>query len=311
MYLYLKYTEWFVGFVEPLNMYTESFIKLYNIICMYLLSVTFLIAFWLIYILVNYKFKNKNPIDLVINDYVYSGKNKWLRKFIHQNENDRIFAYLHINDVQEFTFLEAIWVFIPILFIVSVAYPSISLEYSLSPDITPLVTLKVIGHQWYWDFELITSLTPGLIESNDSKMFLKSDLYNLFINEGHDFLNFLNKLENLDYMHLRKDLSLNLVAENQKFLRLLSLDNKLILPVNVPIKLIITSADVLHSFALPSLAVKIDAVPGRLSEQIIVCERPGLIWGQCSELCGPYHGFMPVVIEVCDLDTFLDYMLST
>ena len=311
MYIYLKYTEWLVSFVEPFNIYTDSFIKLYNIICMYLVCVTFLIAFWLIFILINFKFKEKNPIEIVINDFVYSGINEWLREYIYKNEKDRKFKYLKINDVQEFTLLEAIWVFIPIIFIVIVAYPSISLEYSLSPDITPLVTMKVIGHQWYWDFEINTTLTPGLIEANNSEMFLKSELFKLFINESEDFVEFLKKLEEIEYMHLKKEVSLNLVAENQKFLRLLALDNKIILPVNVPIKLIVTSADVLHSFALPALAVKIDAVPGRLSEQIIISERPGIIWGQCSELCGPYHGFMPIVIEVSDMDTFIDYMLKS
>jgi hypothetical protein len=110
--------------------------------------------------------------------------------------------------------------------------------------------------------------------------FINSDIYNLTKSQSYqydaDYKVFMEELENLDYTVLEKSIDLYLVQSNNNFYRMLSIDSRVILPINTPIKLIVTSADVLHSFALPSLGLKIDAVPGRLSEQIIVVERPGL-----------------------------------
>jgi cytochrome c oxidase subunit 2 len=188
----------------------------------------------------------------------------------------------------------------------TVSYPSIGLEYGISPDITPLVTLKIIAHQWYWVFELEAKASPGLIEGNDNFFFFNSDIYKLFTETYGDVDAFYNELENLDFQTLSKTIEVNLKNEEEPgFFRLLTVDNKIVLPINTPIKLIVTSVDVLHSFAIPGWGVKIDAIPGRLSEQIILIERPGIYWGQCSELCGPYHGFMPVVIEISSYPVFL------
>lgn len=90
--------------------------------------------------------------------------------------------------------------------------------------------------------------------------------------------------------------------------RLLDVDNRLVLPVGVPVRLVITSSDVLHSWTVPSLGVKIDAVPGRLNTFILYIDRPGMFFGQCSELCGPYHGFMPIVIEGVSMDNYIQYL---
>lgn len=313
----LKFT---MTFNEPSNFYMKAFVELYNFICMYLIGVVFIITFWLVYILVNHRFRSNNPIQENIEKAIFSGKYFSWRKFYHVTLDDRHTSFLKVNDVQEFTLLEATWVVIPISFIGLVAYPSIGLEYGLSPDVTPLVTVKAIGHQWYWEFEIQTSLTPGFMEANDpystSEFFKKSPLYTLVednltsINDIESFDNLLLDLNKLDYVTLKKHLNVNLVAENPEFLRMVAVDNKIILPVNVPIKIIVTSADVLHSFALPNFALKMDAVPGRSSEQVIISERPGLVWGQCSELCGPYHGFMPIVLQFCSINNFIDFMLT-
>jgi heme/copper-type cytochrome/quinol oxidase subunit 2 len=92
--------------------------------------------------------------------------------------------------------------------------------------------------------------------------------------------------------------------------RLIDVDNTVILPLNIPIKIIVTSSDVLHSFALPSLGLKMDAIPGRLSEQVILIENPGTYWGMCSELCGPYHAFMPYTFNVVSPNVFYELMLN-
>ena len=91
---------------------------------------------------------------------------------------------------------------------------------------------------------------------------------------------------------------------------LLAPDNRLVLPAGRPIKLIITGADVIHAFAVPSLWVKMDAVPGRLNEKSFTIEKPGVYYGQCSELCGARHGFMPIAIEALPPEQFDQWVLS-
>ena len=89
-------------------------------------------------------------------------------------------------------------------------------------------------------------------------------------------------------------------------LRLLEVDNRLVVPINMQVRVLVTGADVLHSFAVPSLGVKIDAVPGRLNQMNFILKRPGVFYGQCSEICGANHSFMPIVIEGVSLEKYLE-----
>jgi len=293
------------GFIESGNNYTESLIDFYNLICVLLVLITFLIGYWMIFILNNHIFKKNILLNIFNLDFILKGK-KNLRFFINTKLEDRSFSYLSLDDIKDYPKLEGSWCILPLGFVSTVSYPSIGLEYGISPDITPLVTLKVIAHQWYWIFELEAKSSPGLIEGNDNFFFFNSDIYKLFTETYGDVDAFYNGLENLDFQVLSKTIEVNLKNEEEPgFFRLLTVDNKIVLPINTPIKLIVTSVDVLHSFAIPAWGVKIDAIPGRLSEQIILIERPGTYWGQCSELCGPYHGFMPVVIEISSYPVFL------
>ena len=300
---YFKNLEWGMSFADWVNIYTESFGILYNLICMYLIFIAILIMFWIGYILKKQTYNTKSSIMLTSKKFIANKKYTSVVTWLYNN-------YLQIYDKQELISLEATWSLIPLSYISMVSIPSIGLEYGINPDVTPLVTVKVVGQQWYWHYEIVTNLNPSLIESADIDIFTKSASYQLFIEKGNNCAEFLNEFENLNYMNLQKILDITLIQNDPGFLRLVSLDNKLVLPMNTPIKLIITSIDVLHSFALPSGAIKIDAIPGRLSEQVIVLERPGLFWGQCSELCGPYHGFMPIVIEVATFEKFIQYMLN-
>ena len=90
--------------------------------------------------------------------------------------------------------------------------------------------------------------------------------------------------------------------------RLLDVDNKVIVPVDTHIRLIVTAADVIHSFAVPCLGLKIDAVPGRLNQTSMLAERTGTFYGQCSEICGVYHGFMPIAIEAVSIQDYLAWI---
>lgn len=156
------------------------------------------------------------------------------------------------------TFIEIVWTVVPVLILVVIAVPSISLiaeQYKPAPK--DALTVKVTGYQWYWGYEYPDQGIPEYVSN---------------------ILPAEKALENGEP-------------------HLLAVDNRLVLPVGRPIRLIITAADVIHSFAVPSLWFKMDAVPGRLNERSIFIEKPGVYYGQCSELCGVKHGFMPIAIE--------------
>jgi cytochrome c oxidase subunit 2 len=141
--------------------------------------------------------------------------------------------------------------------------------------INPNVTLKVIGHQWYWSYEYsdYTELALGESLNFDSYMVSEEDL------SPHSF-------------------------------RLLEVDHRVLLPVFMHIRLLITSADVLHSWAIPSFGIKVDACPGRLSQVSLFIKRTGVYYGQCSEICGVNHGFMPIVVKGVISDLFTNWIFK-
>lgn len=176
--------------------------------------------------------------------------------------------------------LEIVWTVIPALILIFIAIPSFSLLYSIDEVLEPLLTIKVIGHQWYWSYEY---LDPRII----------FDLY--YDSTGEENPLTLETENTFDsYMIADEDLT-------DKMDRLLDVDNKLYLPIETNIRILVTSGDVLHSWAIPSLGVKLDACPGRLNQTSIFIKRPGEFYGQCSEICGVNHGFMPIKIEGIDI----------
>ena len=170
------------------------------------------------------------------------------------------------------TLLELIWTITPALILIAIAFPSFRLLYLLDEVISPTVTIKVVGHQWYWSYE-----------------------YSDYINVSGESIEFDS------YMLPDSDLELG------QF-RLLDVDNKVVIPTDTHIRLIVTGADVIHSFAVPSLGLKIDAVPGRLNQTSMLAERTGTFYGQCSEICGVYHGFMPIAIEAVSIQDYLTWI---
>lgn len=171
----------------------------------------------------------------------------------------------------EGTTIEIIWTVIPAIILVFIAFPSLQLLYSMDEIIDPSLTIKAIGHQWYWSYEY-SDVEEDSIEF-DSYMVASSDL------EVGDF-------------------------------RLLEVDNRVVVPVNTNVRVVITGADVIHSFAVPSLGVKADAVPGRLNQVSFLANRPGVFYGQCSEICGSDHSFMPIVIESVSQEKFVNWILA-
>ena len=170
------------------------------------------------------------------------------------------------------TLIELIWTISPAFILIAIAFPSFRLLYLLDEVISPTITIKVVGHQWYWSYE-----------------------YSDYINERGESIEFDS------YMIPESDLELG------QF-RLLDVDNKVIVPTDTHVRLIVTGADVIHSFAVPSLGLKIDAVPGRLNQTSMLAERTGTFYGQCSEICGVYHGFMPIAIEAVSVQDYLAWI---
>nr|BCH36278.1 cytochrome c oxidase subunit 2 [Acanthaster planci] len=159
--------------------------------------------------------------------------------------------------------LETVWTIIPAIILIFIALPSLQLLYLMDEVNNPFLTIKAIGHQWYWSYEYA------------------------------DY----RELEFDSYMIPTSDLSSGMP-------RLLEVDNRLILPAQTPIRVLVSSADVLHSWAIPSLGVKMDAVPGRLNQVNFFISRCGIFYGQCSEICGANHSFMPIVIETTNFSSF-------
>nr|YP_010586742.1 cytochrome c oxidase subunit II [Papilio natewa]UZZ44656.1 cytochrome c oxidase subunit II [Papilio natewa] len=163
--------------------------------------------------------------------------------------------------------IELIWTILPSITLIFIALPSLRLLYLLDELNNPLITLKSIGHQWYWSYEY------------------------------SDF----NNVEFDSYM-------INYEKSNINNFRLLDVDNRIILPMNNQIRIMVTATDVIHSWTVPSLGVKIDANPGRLNQTNLFINRPGIFFGQCSEICGANHSFMPIMIESISIKNFINWI---
>lgn len=175
------------------------------------------------------------------------------------------------------TILELIWTIIPTIILIAIAIPSFILLYSLDEIVDTQCVVKIIAYQWYWKYE-----------------------YPVYDIQADDVINF-------SYLSYMLPLE-NLTKENN--LRLLEVDTPLVLPINVNSKLVITAKDVIHSFAVPALGIKMDAVPGRLNQVTVHIFKPGVYYGQCSELCGVNHAFMPIVVNAVHFNTFESFLLT-
>lgn len=236
---------WQLGFQDPATPMAEGMISFHHYL-MFFIIVIGIIVCWLLYKVVTLFNIDKHPTP---------------QKFTHSSV------------------LEIIWTIIPAIILLIIAAPSFSLLYSLDETIDPDLTLKIVGHQWYWSYEYSD---PIILEDENE---IPGDI-------AFD-----------SYLIQEADLELGQ-------LRLLEVDNRVALPVNKHIRLLITSADVLHCWAVPSFGIKIDACPGRLSQASLFILREGSYYGQCSEICGVNHGFMPIVVDVKSADAYKAWALN-
>jgi cytochrome c oxidase subunit 2 len=232
---------WGLYFQDGASPSFEGIVELHNRIMFYLVLILFGVSWVMLSIMANFN-KSQNPL---------------------------VYRYLNHG-----TLIELIWTVGPALVLVAIAFPSFKLLYLMDEVIDPAMTVKVTGHQWYWQYEYA------------------------------DFLNDDN--ENIDFDSYMKDES----SLEEGELRLLEVDNPLVLPADTHIRFIITGADVIHDWALPSLGIKVDACPGRLNQASVIIERTGIYYGQCSEICGVLHSSMPIKLEAVEVEKFFSWILE-
>nr|AXA45311.1 cytochrome c oxidase subunit II [Marshallena sp. MNHN IM 2013-9821] len=165
--------------------------------------------------------------------------------------------------------IETIWTIVPAFILIFLALPSLRLLYLLDEVGNCSLTVKSIGHQWYWSYEY-------------------SDFSDI---EFDSYMIPTNELEPGDF-------------------RLLEVDHRVVLPTETDVRVLVTSADVIHSWTVPSLGVKVDAIPGRLNQLGFFIKYPGVFYGQCSEICGANHSFMPIVVEAVPLKNFMEWVTN-
>jgi len=232
--------QWQMGFQDSATPVMEGIITFHNDL-MYFLIIIVIFVVWILFRIIFLFDEKKNPIP---------------ETFVHGST------------------IEIIWTTIPALLLLIIAIPSFALLYSMDEIIYPVMTIKVIGNQWYWTYEY------------------------------SDILNYLDSDESLifeSYMIQESDLDIG------QF-RLLEVDNRVIVPTLTHIRVLITASDVLHSWAIPSLGIKLDACPGRLNQTSMFIKREGVFYGQCSEICGVNHAFMPIVIESVNIENYINWL---
>jgi cytochrome c oxidase subunit 2 len=220
---------WQLGFHEPASPVMEKLDKAHDFLLVVITVITVFVLVMLTYICIRFR-RKANPVP---------------SKTAHNTK------------------LEIIWTAIPILILVVIAIPTLRVHYYMQNNVDAEMTIKAVGHQWYWHYEYPDH--GGF--KFDSYMIKDADL------KPGDH-------------------------------RLLSVDNRMVVPVNTKIKIQLTGADVIHAWAMPAFGVKRDAVPGRLNETWFEATKIGTFYGQCSELCGVGHGFMPIVVDVVSKEEF-------
>lgn len=223
---------WQMTFQEAASPLMQGITSMHNLLLVVISCIAIVVAALLIYVIVKFRAKN-NPIPSKTTHHVL---------------------------------LEIVWTIIPVFILIIIGIPSLKLMFTLDQPQDAALTIKAIGHQWYWSYEYPDS-DPTKAFSFDSYMIEDKDL-----KPGQ--------------------------------LRLLEVDKRVVVPVNTTVRVLVTSNDVLHSFAVPSLGIKKDGVPGRLNETWFRISKPGVYYGQCSELCGTKHGFMPIAIEVVSQEDY-------
>lgn len=220
------------------------------------------------------------------------------------------------------TVLETVWTLLPSFILISIGIPSFALLYAMDEVVHPKMTVKVVGHQWYWSFEyspetwMLEKLDELKAEVHSKGMedLIKRACETKLVSLNAELVELWNQLQKsfrmFDPNLFKEGLEFDSYMKNEDELeegelRLLATTEPLVLPVRTPIRFLVTAADVIHSFAVPSLGIKVDAIPGRQNQTVVYLKHPGVYRGQCSEICGVNHGFMPIEIKGVEASDFL------
>jgi cytochrome c oxidase subunit 2 len=239
MYIFDVTENYQIGFQDAASPVMEEIINFHNYVMIYITFIIILVFWMLGSVIINFG-KSKRMIS---------------HKFLIHG-----------------TVIELIWTITPAIILVAIAFPSFKLIYLIDEVIDPAITIKVIGHQWYWSYE-----------------------YSDYANQDGTTINFDS------YMIPESDLEIG-------DFRLLEVDNRVIVPVDTHVRIIVTAADVIHSWSVPSLGIKLDAIPGRLNQTSFLANREGVFYGHCNEICGVNHAFMPIVVEAVKLKEYCTYI---
>lgn len=226
-------TPWHIGMQPSVSPVSDQMQNFHNLLLWIITLITIFVLVLLVYVIVRFR-ASANPVP---------------SKTSHN------------------TLVEVVWTVVPILILIVIAVPSFKLLYYADKAPDAKLTIKAIGHQWYWSYEY---------PDNGNFTFDANIVQEADLKPGQP--------------------------------RLLTADNVVVVPVNTDVRVLVTAADVIHSWAMPAFAVKKDGVPGRLNETWFRAEREGTYYGQCSELCGQLHGFMPIEVKVVSQEAFAKWV---
>ncbi len=301
--------SWKIGFQDPTTPIAYGIIKLHDHILFFLVVIVFIVGYLLLSTYRKFYYGSLN------NDLPESKNISLFSTLINTYKENLSFNVVNRTyNINHGTTIEIIWTILPAFILLFIAVPSFALLYAMDEIIDPVLTVKVIGHQWYWSYEYSDY---SVVYSN--KLFDYDSIDRFAAMEMmYKDMGYLKDRSLLSYLYIpmvvpettiKFDSYMIHEAElNLGDLRLLKTDMPLFLPKNTHIRLLITSSDVLHSWAVPSFGVKVDAVPGRLNQTSLYLKNTGTFYGQCSELCGVNHAFMPIEVYVVNPVYFYNYV---
>ena len=301
--------SWKIGFQDPTTPIAYGIIKLHDHILFFLAVILFVVGYLLLSTYRKFYYGSLN------NDLPESKNISLFSTLINTYKENLSFNVVNRTyNINHGTTIEIIWTILPAFILLFIAVPSFALLYAMDEIIDPVLTVKVIGHQWYWsyeysDYSVVYSNRLFDYDSIDRFAAMEMMYKDMGYLKDRSLLSYLYIPMVIPETTIKFDSYMIHEAElNLGDLRLLKTDMPLFLPKNTHIRLLITSSDVLHSWAVPSFGVKVDAVPGRLNQTSLYLKNTGTFYGQCSELCGVNHAFMPIEVYVVNPVYFYNYV---
>ena len=271
-------SPWQYNFSDPATPIMEGIINFHNDLMFFIVAIIIFVV-WVLFRCVQIFLAPTGD------QKIYLGSQKGVLGFLALHNNIKIkntnestkdllsTVQIYSDGINHHTPIEIAWTVTPAFILMIIAVPSFALLYSIEEFVEPSLTIRCTGHQWYWCYEYSNCKDVDLAEH-------------------------INGYKFESYMVPTGDLQ-------EGNLRLLEVDNRLLFPIKSHVQVTSTAADVLHCWAVPALGVKIDACPGRLNQTSVFIKRSGVFYGQCSEICGVNHGFMPIVVRGCGMVDFV------